>query len=858
MRCGVTILLVAILLGVGTAEAVAQTPLYDFYRDELTRTADSPTVSRSLWSGRFAPAAWRANDRMGLYVDWIQDQRLGVAEDFSTVLSLKYLGFSARHLSAAGQAATDYTLGLSLGNKMASFGLGYAWQNGSGLVMSGSDRLQMSAIWRTHWTSLSWANAYDVDRFENVDHYALGVRPFGPRLTLYGDYLGYRDSAGIFQYDGYDESVWGYGANAEVWPGVSVGVRADDEGAIGLRLGVAFDGIRPSAATRNDKDGNYLATTWSVEFARGPALQDALPGLETYPQIDLKGPMTYRRYGWFDDRPRFLAVLAQINHYSEDPAVDGVIVNMSGMDASPAMLWELRSQLAGLRERGKTVAIYFDRVSPMGYAFATVADEVWIDPQGEIDLRGINLGRSYYKETLAKIGVGFDEWRFFKYKSAAESFSRTSFSEGAREQLTEVMNEFWDTASALICDARGLTEEELMKIVDEKVSVMASEAEDLRLVDAVGDFHDLVQNAPMIELHARRGGQTARLGPLLGDRVYRQEEWSELPQIAVLYAIGPCAMDSGIHGRQLSRMIRHVRQDPRVKAVVLRADSPGGDPLPSDLVARELRETSKLKPVIVSQGQVAGSGGYWISMFGDQILASPMTITGSIGVISAHVYDDGLSEKLGIDYDHVQIGRSADAMSGPGLPGGILSIPHRPVTEEERARAEEVIMELYDGFVNAVATGRDMEPEAVREIAQGRIYTGVGGVRHGLVDQIGGLWDALVIAKEAAGLSPSASIGLLEGPDLGPFPADWLQPKIVAARMTGGVDPLYGDGATVAADAEASVSLGERPEFFAQLFSVEQWSAMSTIERAWVRQVFLTPGRPITMMEPFDFGWTPR
>jgi protease-4 len=530
---------------------------------------------------------------------------------------------------------------------------------------------------------------------------------------------------------------------------------------------------------------------------------------------------------------------------------------MSGLQTTPANLWELRAQLAGLRERGKTVSIYFDRVNVMSYALATIADEVWIDPMGSIDLRGINFGRSYYKEALAKVGVGFDEWRFFKYKSALEVFSRTEFSEGAREQLSEVMNDFWGTASGLIQEARGLSPEALMDIVDNQSRLSPAEAEALGLVDAVGDYHDLVMNAPAVKLRPYRGGQVARLGPLLGDRVWRQEEWSDLPQIAVLYAIGPCAMDSGINGRQLSKMIRKVRSDPRVKAVVLRADSPGGDPLPSDLVARELRETAKIKPVIVSQGQVAGSGGYWISMYGDKILASPLTITGSIGVISAHIYDDGLSEKLGIDYDHMQIGRGADIDAGPGLPGGMLQIPHRPVTTEERARAEKVIMDLYDEFVSDVAEGRGMEHDAVARIAQGRIYTGLGGLRNGLVDEIGGLWDAIVLAKEAAGLSPSASIALLEGPDLGNLSMDLFKPSLIRTRLAD-VDELATSGATAPVEAEAAVWLSERPGFFSSIFSVEQWAAMSTVERAWLRQVFLTPRQPITMIEPMNLGnWMP-
>ena len=835
----------------------AQSQLYEFYRSELSRNADGPAVSRSVWAGRFLPAAWKSINRSGVYVDWLDEKQFGVSEDLSTVLSAKSLGFSARHQSFNGESGTDYTLGLSLGNQTASFGLGYGWQGGSDAVLGNAERMILSTIWRTRWTSFSWMNAYDLKRYENIDHFSLGVRPFGPRWTIYGDYLGWRNNPGIFNYKGYSEENWGYGLDAAVWPGVSFGIRGDDDGEVGVRVSLGFDALRPSATYRMDNDGDHAATTWAFEFTSGPAIRDALPGIESYPQIQLRGPITYRRYGWFDNRPRFLSILAQINAMSEDPAVDGVIINMSGLQTTPANMWELRAQLAGLRDRGKTVSIYFDRVNVMSYALATVADEVWIDPMGSIDLRGINFGRSYYKEALAKVGIGFDEWRFFKYKSAVEVFSRTEFSEGAQEQLSEVMNDFWGTATELIQEARGLSHEDVMKIVNYQGQLSPVEAEAAGLVDAVGDYHDLVLNASAVKLRPYRGGQVARLGPLLGDRVWRQEEWSELPQIAVLYAIGPCAMDSGINGRRLSKMIRKVRSDPRVKAVVLRADSPGGDPLPSDLVARELRETAKIKPVIISQGQVAGSGGYWISMYGDKILASPLTITGSIGVISAHIYDDGISEKLGIDYDHMQIGSGADIDDGPGLPGGILKIPHRPVTAGERGRAEEIIVALYDQFVTAVAEGRGMERDAVAEVAQGRIYTGLGGMRTGLVDEIGGLWDAIVIAKEAAGLSPSASISLLEGPDLGNLPMDLFKPSLIGTRIADS-GPSATSGATVPMEAEAAVWLSERPDFFSSIFSVEQWAAMSTVERAWLRQVFLTPRQPIMMIEPMDFGsWMP-
>ena len=271
MRRSLFALVSVLLIAAAVSPAFAQSQMYGFYLDELSRNGDGPAVSRSVWAGRVAPAAWRSIDRAGWYIDWGQDDRAGFSEDYSTSIGLKYLGFSARHFSARGQGATDYTLGLSMGTRSASFGLGYGWQNGSSQVMGNSDRLQLNAIWRTQWTSISWNNAYDVNRYENVDHFSLGIRPFGPRLTLYGEYLGWRDSAGIFNYDGWDEENWGYGVNADVWPGVAVGVRGDDDGGFGIRLSLGLGGVRPAGTYRANEDGDHMSTTWSIEFTERPA-----------------------------------------------------------------------------------------------------------------------------------------------------------------------------------------------------------------------------------------------------------------------------------------------------------------------------------------------------------------------------------------------------------------------------------------------------------------------------------------------------------------------------------------------------------------------------------------------------------
>ena len=223
-------------------------------------------------------------------------------------------------------------------------------------------------------------------------------------------------------------------------------------------------------------------------------------------------------------------------------------------------------------------------------------------------------------------------------------------------------------------------------------------------------------------------------------------------------------MDSGINGRRTSAWLRKLATDPDVKAVVLRADSPGGDPLPSDLVAEAVRLLKEAgKPVVVSQGDVAASGGYWISMDGSRILTTPVTITGSIGVISGWLWDDGLSTKVGVTAESVQRGRHADLYSEIGLPmlGGV---PRRPMNEEELARTERVIRDMYGQFVQAVARGRGLDPAVVDSVAQGRVWMGDDAIARGLCDQVGGLSDAIAEARRLAGIPDGRDVELVEYP----------------------------------------------------------------------------------------------
>ena len=298
-------------------------------------------------------------------------------------------------------------------------------------------------------------------------------------------------------------------------------------------------------------------------------------------------------------------------------------------------------------------------------------------------------------------------------------------------------------------------------------------------MDSVGSFQQAVNAAKRAARRAQPTGSQATLAGVTGDPTWGPEEWGEPPRIAVFYAIGFCDMDTGIRGRALAKAIRSARKDRHVKAIVLRADSPGGDPLPSDLVAREMAEAAKQKPVIVSQGALAASGGYWISMNADTIVASPLTLTGSIGVIGGWVWNKGFGGKLGLTYDGVKQGRSADMEQGIRLPVLGEVIPERNLTPEERARMEHLIRAMYAEFVAKVAEQRGLDEKYVDSVGQGRVWSGQRGLEKNLVDELGGLWRSLQIAKAAAGLPADRAVQLAEGP--APGAVDWsgLRPQLI-------------------------------------------------------------------------------
>jgi protease IV len=261
-------------------------------------------------------------------------------------------------------------------------------------------------------------------------------------------------------------------------------------------------------------------------------------------------------------------------------------------------------------------------------------------------------------------------------------------------------------------------------------------------------------------------------------RLPNDNHWGGNKKIALIYALGECAMDQGITARKLVKDVESAVNDPFVSAIVFRVDSPGGDGMASDIVAEALRKGKGKKPIIVSQGAVAASGGYWLSMYADTIVAAPNTLTGSVGVIGGWYYNKELKEKLGMTTDFVKTGNHADLGFGMTLPLIGLGLPDRNLTAEERTVMERSIKSMYKDFVQKVATGRHKKTEEIDAIAEGHIFSGTEGSTNGLVDVLGGLSEAIRIARERAGIATNERIDIVELPKQGLFNLNLFSPKL--------------------------------------------------------------------------------
>ncbi len=450
-------------------------------------------------------------------------------------------------------------------------------------------------------------------------------------------------------------------------------------------------------------------------------------------------------------------VTRAIEHAAHDPRIAGIYLTgslqPSGYGSSFAALREVRSALLDFRASGKPVLAYLSDADTRDYYLASAATNVALDPYGMIFMPGLAARPMFYTGFFEKFGIGVQVTRVGKYKSAVEPFIRKDLSPENRQQLTQLLGDIWGGLLGDISASRKIKVSAIQSLVDREGMIRPEAAKAAGLVDRIA-YRDVMLD----DLKSRTG----RAGSRLPFRQVSLESYIPMAaadsgalfskgRVAVVYAEGDIVDGEGepgqIGGDRFARELRRLREDNSVKAVVLRVNSPGGSASAAEAIQREIRLLKKRKPVIVSMGGYAASGGYWISAYGNRIFAEPTTITGSIGVFGMFFDVQKLAESLGFTFDTVKTGRFADAMTIT-----------RPKTPDELAVIQRMIDWIYDQFVDKVAAGRGLSRADVEQIAQGRVWSGTEAVKLKLVDQIGGLNDAIRYAGERAGLGANPAL----------------------------------------------------------------------------------------------------
>ena len=685
------------------------------------------------------------------------------------------VGFGMIHQKVGSLSVTDYRLSLAGGNRTVSYGLGYGWSSGYTKTFNRSNLVMVGTLFRPNpYLSLGLVGTLSIQsRSNNEGVIDLAARPFGDEfVTIFGDYA-------LQTKQTFADGRWSAGAAVEAMPGVRITGRFfDTKGfTVGIQLSLGRMGLTTQA--HYEEDGKHSYNTYGIRI--GAFDRTVLKGRKnSYVNITMSGPVKYQRFRFLDNVHTLLDLLAAIGAAKEDPSVAGIAINTSGLAADREMLWEVREKLKEFKSSGKRVVIFIDKAGMSQYHLASVADKIVMDTQGLIQIGGYVAGRTFLKGMLEKIGIGYDEWRFFKYKSANENLSRDKMSDADREQRQRLLDNTYRLVKTDICESRRLTPEQFDNMVNNEVAYLAQDALAKGLVDTLGRWETVKEVIKNLEGTEKRYAGTGSLEAFVQPTDNR---WSEPPKIAIVYALGACAMDEGITARKLVYDVQAVVEDRSVKAIVLRVDSPGGDPMASDYIAEALKKAKGKKPVIVSQGAVAASGGYWLSMYGDTIVAAPNTVTGSIGVIGGWAYNKGIKEKLGMSTDLVKVGDHADLGFGFTLPFIGLGLPDRAMTDVERTRMEYAIKTMYREFVGKVASGRKRDTDAVEAIAQGRVWSGYDGLQNGLVDILGGLETAITVAKERAGIRKDEEVTLLELPKKGLIDFSQFMPKLIGVEV---------------------------------------------------------------------------
>ena len=581
----------------------------------------------------------------------------------------------------------------------------------------------------------------------------IAIKPLTERFTYSVDASFFTDN-----FTDYADSLdWTFRADFEAWEGLNLSMEYKPQAEfIGGGITVSFPHFQfqTNSNVHNSGEGVGSSHIFHLSYEK----MKTLPFLykDRYIFASLDGPIVEEEAPWTPlgrmNYPSLYRIVKAIHRLQEDDNVRGLVLKLGGLDCGFAIIQEIREALINFRLSGKDLIIYSESFGNKEYYLATAANAIYLSPSGYLGLTGLSYQVLFMKGAYDKLGINAEMEHIGKYKNSSDYVTREGMSSAQLEAETALLESFYDDFSTNIAYDRGIEHDSIDAVID-RGPFTSNNAYLENLVDS------LIYPDELEAIVKKRAGDDVEL--VENGRYWRFRDykygWGEpfIKRIAIIYATGTIitgeSTESLFSGKMMgaetiSRSIKEAREDPFVKAIILRIDSPGGDGIASDLIWREVKLTTTgedAKPFIVSMGDVAASGGYYIACMADTIVADPGTITGSIGVISGKYDLSGLYEKIGLKPQIIKRGKRADFFTSA-----------RPWTEEEREHHRKLTQDFYDDFVSRVAEGRNMSVDKVEEVAQGRVWTGDQAWELGLVDEIGSLYKAIQIAMGMAGVMP--------------------------------------------------------------------------------------------------------
>jgi protease IV len=478
----------------------------------------------------------------------------------------------------------------------------------------------------------------------------------------------------------------------------------------------------------------------------------------------------------YPNRMTLVETLNTIERAGSDSRVTGLVARIGDSDMGLAEVEELRDAIAAFRAKGKRAIAYADTFGELSsgthsYYLASAFNEIWLQPMGLVGLVGLRIELPYLRGTLDMLGITPDFEHREEYKDAANMFTEKQMTDAEREELQALLFSISARMVQDIAADRNIDPATLQSLID-RAPLLTNEALEAHLVDHVGDRADAIAAF----------GAAPKLLSLQNYRDQVGEANQSGPTVALIYATGLLSRGGGDGGNSLTgtesgtdeivRAFRLAREDKDVRAIVFRIDSPGGSAVAAETIWAAVRRAHDAgKPIIVSMGDVAGSGGYYIAAPADKIVAEPATLTGSIGVVAGKPVIDGLMQKLGAGSSALQLGANA----------GMFSV-FQDFSPSERDRLNAVLDDIYTGFKHRVAEGRKLDDNAVEAVAKGRVWSGIDAQVRGLVDTLGGFQTALDLAKQSAGLAPSDAVTLKL------YPPPETEFEAIVSRFTGSSD----------------------------------------------------------------------